>query len=213
MTAGPQALLIGSVVLVGVLHTLVPDHWVPITLLARQRNWTRIQVAGTAFQAGIGHVSSTLIIAALVWAVGAEVAKHFAHIVDTVASISLVLFGLWTAAFAWQECGHVHPEQERQSDPSGDKKQRITLLMILGSSPMVEGIPAFFAASKYGVRLLAFMAIGFAVSTIATYVGLCVLSTIGLKKLRFGPLERYGELLSGLTIALVGVLFWIWSAK
>ena len=43
---------------------------------------------------------------------------------------------------------------------------RTALLLILGSSPMVEGIPAFFAASRYGVALLVLMAVVFAASTI-----------------------------------------------
>ena len=34
---------------------------------------------------------------------------------------------------------------------------RTALLLILGSSPMVEGIPAFFAASRYGGALVAVM--------------------------------------------------------
>lgn len=32
MTFGPELLLIGAVTAVGVLHTLVPDHWAPIAL-------------------------------------------------------------------------------------------------------------------------------------------------------------------------------------
>jgi hypothetical protein len=31
----PQLLLIGAVAVVGILHIMVPDHWAPITLLAR----------------------------------------------------------------------------------------------------------------------------------------------------------------------------------
>ena len=38
---------------------------------------------------------------------------------------------------------------------------RTALLLILGSSPMAEGIPAFFAAGKYGVGLIAIMAVVF----------------------------------------------------
>jgi hypothetical protein len=34
---------------------------------------------------------------------------------------------------------------------------RTALLLILGSSPMVEGIPAFFAAGRYGFGLIATM--------------------------------------------------------
>jgi hypothetical protein len=37
MTLSPELLLIVSVGVVGVLHTMVPDHWAPITLIARQR--------------------------------------------------------------------------------------------------------------------------------------------------------------------------------
>jgi hypothetical protein len=84
------------------------------------------------------------------------------------------------------------------------------LLLILGSSPMVEGIPAFFAAQRFGVLLITAMAIVFAVSTIATYVLLCVYSTAGLRRVRLGPLERYGEVMSGAVIAGVGLVFWIW---
>ena len=36
MNYGPALLLVGAVATVGVLHTIVPDHWVPITLIARQ---------------------------------------------------------------------------------------------------------------------------------------------------------------------------------
>src|SRR5271163_5118273 len=41
MTFSPEFLLIVSVGVVGVLHTIVPDHWVPITLIARQRGWSK----------------------------------------------------------------------------------------------------------------------------------------------------------------------------
>ena len=63
MTFGPQLLLIASVAGVGVLHTIVPDHWAPITLIARQRGWSRAETARAALQAGTGRVLSTLFIA------------------------------------------------------------------------------------------------------------------------------------------------------
>ena len=75
---------------------------------------------------------------------------------------------------------------------------------------MVEGIPAFFAAGKYGLGLIVAMALVFAISTIATYMLLCLYSTAGLQRVRLGAFECYGEVLSGAFIALVGVAFWIW---
>ena len=51
------------------------------------------------------------------------------------------------------------------------------------------------------------MSIAFAISTIATYVGLCVASTRSLQLVNLGPVERYGEVISGSFIALLGLVF------
>lgn len=403
MNFAPQLLLIASVAAVGVLHTVVPDHWVPITLIARQRGWSKSETARAALQAGTGHVLSTLFIALVIWLAGVAFAERFGHVVDMVSSLALVAFGGWISISAWRDMrrqsghghshdfsrhgghdhgvsrdslpgtasqrivtdegvlelsivepggrpcfrlsgieadavtvqtrrkdderqdftftnhgaywesveevpkphefgvsvifdhdGHAHryetqfrdqphlhepvhehghgPDPEQAPDYDGAPEDdplyaplrvetavltrhvhvhrhgrglphlhwhdhtpdtahpvasdieaappahehrhkttaRTALLLILGSSPMVEGIPAFFAAGKYGVGLIAMMAVVFALSTIATYVLLCVYSTAGLQRVRLGAFERYGEVLSGAFIALVGVAFWIW---
>ena len=395
----PEALfLVAAVAGVGVLHTLVPDHWVPIALIARQRGWSKDETARIAFKAGIGHVLSTLAIGLAVWIAGVAVATRFGNIVDTAASIALIAFGGWVFVSALREMrgsgghGHSHshehghghghdlshlggsgvavadgvhgPELQRietghgtlelsifehgvpprfrltgaaadfvhaetlreggvrqvfamanrgtywesldeipephgfavavtvdhgghahtyttefsehdhrdshghASEPANDllyapmrggvtvlvrhahahrhgsgsphahlhdhdahgahevapgtdaappfhahqhkTSSRTALLLILGSSPMVEGIPAFFAAGKYGIAIIVWMALVLAVSTVATYVLLCVSATAGLQRVRLGAFERYGEVLSGAFIALIGVAFWVW---
>jgi ABC-type nickel/cobalt efflux system permease component RcnA len=308
MNYGPELLLVAAVATVGVLHTIVPDHWIPITLIARQRGWSKSETARAALLAGRGHIVSTLLIAVVVWLAGVAFAERFGHVVDTVSSFALIAFGGWFAISAWRDLrmhgghghGHSHDfpdlhENDRSAHPSPvhshdhghhehghdhghghdhetapeddplyaplrgetavltrhvhahrhgrgsvhrhwhdhtpasahlitaetetfppahDHRHKTTartaLLLILGSSPMVEGIPAFFAAGKYGIGLIVGMAVVFAISTIATYVLLCVSSTAGLQRVRLGAFERYGEVLSGAFIALVGLAFWIW---
>ena len=215
-----QVLLLGSVVAVGVLHTMVPDHWVPITLIARQKKWTKAQTARAALQAGTGHVVTTLLIALVVWIAGAAVATRFGHLVDTLSSLALIGFGLWIAIGSWREMhsahGHYHgsefhPHEHHERDEShSHTSKRTALLLILGSSPMIEGIPAFFAAGKYGIGLIVPMALLFAASTIATYVLLCTYSHTGLKRVEFPAFETYGEVLSGAFIAVLGAVFLIW---
>jgi hypothetical protein len=301
MIFGPEALLIGAVAVVGVLHTIVPDHWVPITLVARQQAWSKGETARASLIAATGHVVSTLIIASIVWLAGAAFAEEFGGIVNTVSSLALIAFGGWIAISAWRELhgghghghshtfphlhghgqkhghghdhGHKHakayghlahthddhaPGDDPLYAPSGGgtavltrhahahrhgsvhahwhdhtpdsvhpvtadietappahahrhkTTMRTALLLILGSSPMIEGIPAFFAAGKYGPGLIAAMAVVFAISTIATYMILCVYSTAGLQRVSLGPFERYGEVLSGAFIAGIGAVFWMW---
>lgn len=245
MAPGPL-ILIGAVAAVGVFHTMVPDHWAPITILARQQGWTRGQVVRAAAIAGSGHAVSTLFIAVLVWALGAALAVKFGNVVTLASSVALVGFGLWIALASLREMrrsahdhghshmGHVHMHRhgtgvqhvhyhEHHDDdwhaiegnlavaPMHDHEHktsaRTALLLIIGSSPMVEGIPAFFAASRFGAAQLVIMGLVFAASTIATYIALCVAGVAGLQQVSFGRFERYGEVLSGGFIALTGLAF------
>jgi hypothetical protein len=278
-------LLVASVIAVGILHTIVPDHWAPIAVLARQRGWTRAETTRAAAQAGLGHVGTTLLFGIAVWIVGAAAAKWFGVVVNELASLALVSFGLWIAFGAWREmhgsdpnCAdhqdddhghhhhhghhdhgdadggpwvrdslygplrneavaerHIHIHRHGSGpahlhwhdhaissahaltadlaldppmhDHSHGTGGRTALLLVLGSSPMAEGIPAFFAASCFGVGLLVLMALLFAASTIATYVVMSVFSADWLQRANLGSLERYGEVISGLLIALVGIAF------
>jgi len=197
-------LLIGAVAAVGVLHTLVPDHWVPIALLARQQGWSGSQTARAAATAGFGHTVSTLAIGLLVWLAGAAFALRFGHAVSLASSAALICFGLWTVTARWREGRSTGAEG---ADEDHARNSKLALLLILGSSPMVEGLPAFFAASRFGLQLLAVMSGVFAAATIATYVVLCTTSAKTLARTRFPGIERYGEGLSGVVIVLVGFAF------
>lgn len=209
-------ILVLSVIAVGVLHTLVPDHWAPIALMARQFHWSRAKIARTAFGAGLGHTVSTLAIGLIVWFAGLAVAQRYGHLVSLASSIALIGFGGWIALSSLREVraddlAHERGESNHESHHHAEKPSaRMALLLILGSSPMVEGIPLFFAASKFGGMLIVLMSVLFAISTIATYVVLCVYSGAALRRISFGPLERFGEVISGSFITLVGIIFLIW---
>lgn len=235
-------LLVATVAAVGVLHTLVPDHWGPIVVLARQQGWSAARTARSAAFAGVGHVATTLLLGTLLWFAGAALAVRYAHAISFCSALALLVFGLWIAYCGWrslvarEEGGdhshfehahlhehedgvrHVHWHEHHQHERhplEGNVAAmhvhehriagRTALLLILGSSPMVEGIPAFFAASTKGPPVLVAMAVALACTTIGTYVVLCVAGLQGLQRAALGPLERYGEVVSGLFVALVGV--------
>jgi len=76
--------------------------------------WSRSETARASFQAGVGHVMSTLLIAVVVWLAGVAFATRFGNIVDTATSIALIGFGGWIALGALREMhdagrhSHVH---------------------------------------------------------------------------------------------------------
>jgi hypothetical protein len=234
-------LLVATVAAVGVLHTLVPDHWAPIVVVGRQQGWSVLRTARAAAIAGFGHVASTLVLGLILWAVGASLALRYGHAVNVAAAVALIAFGAWIGFSGWRELrgehdhGHSHLEHahvHRHADSTQHVHWhhhhledwhaveggvgvlhehdhavagRTALLLILGSSPMIEGLPAFFAASTSGPALIGVMAVVFALATIATYVTVSSFAIAGLQRVSLGPLERYGEVLSGAFVALVGV--------
>jgi putative Mn2+ efflux pump MntP len=201
-------LLLAAVAVIGVLHTLVPDHWAPIAVVARQQRWTRRHTARVAAGAGLGHTLSTLAIGAVAWIAGAAAAQRYGHDATIVSGLALIAFGLWIAIGALREARE-SPEA-RESEVAAEAKKiatRTSLLFILGSSPSVEALPTFFAAAKFGVLMELALAAVFAATTIGTYVVTSVLSMAGLERLRLTPLERYGEVISGGFVAIVGAIF------
>lgn len=232
-------LLVLTVAAVGVFHTMVPDHWLPIAVLARSRGWTSARTGRGAALAGLGHVASTLALGFAAWAVGAIAAARYGNLLNAAAGFALVAFGAWIAVGAVRELRaeghqtrrghahlhrhadgteHVHWHEHGPADwhPGTDRGPihthahdatgRSRLLFLLGSSPMVEGLPAFFAAAPLGAATLGAMAGVFAIATILTYVVLSVVAVRGLERRGLGRFERYGELLSGLVVAAVGLL-------
>lgn len=234
---GGSALVL-TVAAVGILHTIVPDHWGPIVVVSRQRGWTLQATARAAAVAGVGHVTTTLLLGAVVWYAGSLAAAHYAHEVTLIAAIALIAFGLWIAYGGWREAtgdrGHAHDGHAHLHEHSDGTKHvhwhehhgelhavdgdaavlhehghavagRTALLLVLGSSPMIEGIPAFLAASTYHPQLLLTMALVFAASTILTYVVFSVVALRGVQRRGLGAFERYGEMLSGIVVALAGI--------
>lgn len=203
-----MGLLLVAVAIIGVLHTIVPDHWAPIAVLARQQRWTLRHTGWTAAGAGLGHTLSTLAIGAVAWLVGVAAAQRYGHYVNLASGIALIAFGVWIAISALREARETEAELESEVVAEARKiATRTSIMLVLGSSPSVEALPTFFAAAKYGLWAEVALAIVFAATTIGTYVVTCVTSAAGLQKLRIAPLERYGEVISGTFVAVVGVVF------
>lgn len=245
LVSASASLLILAVAAVGVLHTLVPDHWTPITVVARQQGWSALRAARAAAIAGVGHTVTTLAIGVVVWLGGLALAVRYGHLMNALSSLALLGFGLWMAIGSLRELrrkredahGHfAHAHAHRHDDGvehrhwhehhhddwhtvdgalalsplhahEHETSSRTALLLILGSSPMIEGIPAFFSASRFGVGLLIVMAFVFAACTIGTYVAVTLASLRAIRDVDLGPLERYGEVISGAFVALLGAIF------
>ncbi|MHB8646692.1 MAG: MntP/YtaF family protein [Thermomicrobiales bacterium] len=92
--------------LVGFLHSVLPDHWVPLAVIGRTERWSVLHVARVSALASAGHVAASVILSAIVAAVGLE----FQHQIETEQGrfIGVVLVFTGIGFLVWGLTGHGH---------------------------------------------------------------------------------------------------------
>jgi hypothetical protein len=102
--------LVATTVATAVLHTLIPDHWLPFVLVARSEGWGARRTAAITGGAAVLHVvvSLSLGIAAHYLARGAEAAAGVGESIETVSAYLLTGFGLIYAGWFLVRGGHQH---------------------------------------------------------------------------------------------------------
>lgn len=111
-------LLLGAAT-VGVVHAILPDHWVPLAVVARTQRWSTARLARTTILAASGHVLTSIALGALVAVIGLQFQRQIetqqGHIVGGV----LVLTGL--GFLIWGLTGHGHAHDHGPDEDDSDQ--------------------------------------------------------------------------------------------
>lgn len=193
---------------VGVLHTLAPDHWLPIAAVARARNWNQRRTARVALVCGFGHVSVSVALGMIALVSGTAIVESFGAQSASVAGVLLIGFGvayaLWGMRHWVQEKlhGHHHAHADR-TDSS--RKTAWVLFAIYCADPCIAVIPIIFAAAPLSIVETAAIVAIYELATIATMVGLTIAARAGSTLVKGRWVERYGDSAAGALIAVTGV--------
>lgn len=94
---------------VGVVHSILPDHWVPLAVVARTQKWSMARLARTTILAASGHVLTSIALGGIVAVIGLQFQRQIetqqGHIVGGI----LVLTGV--GFLFWGLTGHGHPHE------------------------------------------------------------------------------------------------------
>ena len=66
MHAPSLILLLGAAATVALLHSILPDHWVPLAVVARAQRWSLLRVARVSALASLGHVIASLVLGGII---------------------------------------------------------------------------------------------------------------------------------------------------
>jgi nickel/cobalt transporter (NicO) family protein len=103
---GPALLAAAAGVAFG--HAILPDHWVPLSVLGRTRRYPLAKVARLSSLAGVAHVIVSIVLGAVIVAVGLQFRSSVESAQDTVIGLVLIVTGMGFAVLELSGHGHTH---------------------------------------------------------------------------------------------------------
>lgn len=211
----PLLLLAAGVV--GFLHSILPDHWVPLAVVARTNRWSIARTARISLLASVGHVLTSIILAAIIALVGSQFRRSFESQQGHIVGVVLIATGI--GFFIWSLTGGEHHHDEHAFIPGEgavDEEGRIVnidgpstggriaaIIVPFGAaaSPDLTVLPVTLAASGIGLAAVGGVLVTFPDVTLATFVVLTVGATLAGYQVTGEWLEDHGMLITAAVFA------------
>ena len=217
--AGPA--LLAAAAGVGFGHAILPDHWVPLAVLGRTRRYPLSRIARLSGLAGVAHVLVSIVLGAVIIAIGLQFRSTIQHTQDTIIGCILIATG---AGFAILELtghghhhdhdhthdhGHDHTHDDHDHAPGTGRLSGLAAVMVpfgAAASPDLTILPVFLAATTAGVATAVGSLVVFAAVTIGTIVGLTLAAARGGYQIQGAWLERWGNVFTATVLVAIGLL-------
>ena len=210
MSASAPVLLAASAG-VGFAHAVLPDHWVPLAVVGRTRRYPVSRVARLSALAGLGHVLLSVVLGAVVIAVGLQLRSEVRSAQNAIVGGLLIVTGLGFLVLQWRDHDHHHHHHDHHHHDGHEPHGVVGLLIPFGAaaSPDLTILPVFLAATTAGAATAVGTVLLFAAVTIATFVVLTVVVALGSYQVRAQWLEDWGNAVTGVVLVLIGALVWL----
>ncbi len=230
MNSSSLLLLLGAAAVVAILHSILPDHWVPLAVVARTQRWNLLHVGRVAFLASLGHVITSLVLGGIIAVIGLQFQKEFetqqGHIVGAVLILTGILFLIWGLAGHGahghqHEEGHTHGfEKHYDHDHAHDHHsvkdpsiaRRLAAIAVpfgVAASPDLTILPVALAASAVGTGAVVGILSVFTAFTIAIFIALTVMATLAGYQIKGAWLENNANTITSLVLIVIGIVAFI----
>jgi nickel/cobalt exporter len=197
--------IIASTILLGITHALIPNHWLPLVVVARSEKWDRFELMLVASITASAHVLGTAFLGAILGMIGYRIAHQYEGYVHVIAPVLLIIFGL-----IYFTINLPHQHHAVNKDVQRDEKLKTKWVLILAAttflSPCLEVESLFIAAGAYGwddVLLLAFV---YAAISITGIVSLVMLAYKGIQMINSHFIEYNEKRITGIVLIIVGII-------
>lgn len=139
---------IGGIATVSVLHSFIPTHWLPFSIVGRAQKWTLSRtLLVTAFGA-VCHVISTSLLGIAALTMATTIAGE--ETVHQLASLLLIILGAsYVLLFIFGKGGHSHSHNHPM-----EKMAVAGLVLVPALSPCATTLPVFLAVGNSSSMLV-----------------------------------------------------------
>lgn len=197
-------LLLG-ILLLGLVHALIPNHWLPLVAVAKAENWSKRDLIRIAFLSALAHVTGTVLLGIVLGNVGQTLAHRYDDYVHVIAPVLLIVFGL--IYFTINLPHHHHSKSEDVAAYKKSKRRWILLFVVMMFlSPCLEVESLFLSAGAYGMNHVLVMAVAYAIVSISGIVALVVFAYKGIRLMNAHFFEHHEKRITGGILIGVGIL-------
>ncbi|HYB26738.1 MAG TPA: hypothetical protein VEF89_09010 [Solirubrobacteraceae bacterium] len=195
---------------VGFGHAILPDHWVPLAVVGRTRRYPLSRVARLSGLAGVAHVLVSIVLGALIVAIGLQLRSTVEHAQDAIVGSLLIATGVAFCVLELTGHGHGHAHDHDHDHEHTDRSSHSLLSVMVpfgaAASPDLTILPVFLAATTAGAGAAIGSVVVFGTVTIATIVGLTLFAAAGGYQVRGQWLERWGNIITAGVLVAIGLL-------
>ena len=194
---------------VGLGHAILPDHWLPLAVLGRTRRYPPGRVVRLSGLAGVAHVLVSIVLGAVIIAIGLQFRSQVKGAEDTIVGAILLATAAGFAIVELTGHGHHHDDShehdehderthahEEASDSRRGGLSGLAAVMVpfgAAASPDLTILPVFLAATAAGAATAIASLAVFAVVTITTIVALTLLAYSGGLQIKGDWLQPVGK--------------------
>ena len=196
--------IITATVILGMVHALIPNHWLPLVAIAKSENWSRYELMFVTFLSASAHVLGTVILGVILGMVGIRLAHQYEDYLHIIAPVLLILFGLiyFTINFP-----HHHTTKAESMKPVRSKVKWIVFFVVMMFlSPCLEVESLFLAAGAYGLKSILWLGLMYAIVSISGISALVMLAYKGIHLINAQLIEHNEKRITGIVLIIVGII-------
>ena len=204
-------IFLGSLAL-SVVHFLIPNHWMPIVVMARSERWDQGRSLRIAALAGFSHTASSIIIGIAVGALGLKLTEVSKTAMELVAPVIFLIFGIMYILAGIRDNIRDHKHRHIHLEEATKKKTRAAVTAIVIAmffSPCMEIDTYFFNASLAGWQGILIVLVTYLLVTVAGIIFMVRLGLKGVEAVKLQFLEQYEKHIMGFILILMALTFYV----